>query len=404
MVASKVLAEQLDRNLNRDFLLDSLVTLLKVPTHVPLGTTFIEPDDPKLVHYVQEVIHPLLERLRYQDMIVDELNNLILRYGDHESGRCLLMMTYTPAQHANLMEKPFSGKVTNAKAFGHDELCAFGQGASQNKGALAAMLGALKLIKDMEVKLKGQLIFVINNEGRSSHACSEYVLDSQNIQAHGGILCIGTENRIALGNRGRVDVNIKVIGKSCHSSQPWRGLNAIEGAHEVLNRLKSLSWENEHPRLGRSQLTVYQAIFSPIAPHTLPEVGKLTLDRRLLPGEDPDHAVAEIMQAIGDLHPFQVEIQKGVQMYPAEVSEEAEVVQALQEAFINLRGKPSETYYPQWTFDAGYPCYKGIPTVMMGPSAVDPAGENLMATDFVPISQVEEAAKIYAYTIIRMLS
>ncbi|MGB7054585.1 MAG: M20/M25/M40 family metallo-hydrolase [bacterium] len=404
MATSKVLVDQLDRYLNRDFLLDSLVTLLKVPTHVPLGDTLIEPDDPKLVHYVQEVIQPLIERLRYQDIIVDELNNLILRYGDNESGRSLLMMAYTPAQHANLMEEPFSGKVANAKAFGHDELCAFGQGASQNKGALAAMLGALKLIKGMEVKLKGQLIFVINNEGRSSHACSEYVLDGQDIQAHGGILCIGTENRIALGNRGRVDVNIKVVGKSCHSSQPWRGLNAIEGAYEILSRLKSLSWENEHPRLGRSQLTVYQAIFSPIAPHTLPEVGKLTLDRRLLPGEDPDHAVAEIIEAIGDLRPFQIEIQKGVQMYPAEVSEEAEVVQALQEAFTAIRGEPSETYYPQWTFDAGYPCYKGIPTVMMGPSAVDPAGANLMSTDFVPISHVEEAAKIYAYTIIRMLS
>jgi acetylornithine deacetylase/succinyl-diaminopimelate desuccinylase-like protein len=404
MTERDALAEQLDGQLDRDFILDSLVRLLRVPTHVPLGETLIEPDDPKLVHYVQKVIQPLLEQLTYQNLTVDELNNLIMRYGNHESKRGLLMMAYTPTQHANLMEEPFSGKVQDAIAFGHDELCVFGQGASQNKGALASLLGALKVIKDTEIELNGQLIVVVNNEGRSSHACSKYVLDNQDIQANGGILCIGTENRIALGNRGRVDVNIRVIGKSCHSSQPWRGLNTIEAAHEILSRLKSLAWENKHPQLGRSQLTVYQTSFSPIAPHTIPEEGRLTLDRRLIPGEDPDNAVAEIVNAIGDLSPFQVEIQKGVEMYPAVVSQEAEIVQVLQEAFLAIRGKPSETYYPQWTFDAGYPCSKGIPTIMMGPSAVDPAGEDLMATDFVPISQVEEAAKIYAYTIIRMLN
>jgi acetylornithine deacetylase/succinyl-diaminopimelate desuccinylase-like protein len=332
------------------------------------------------------------------------MNNLILRIGSGRSGKSLLVMAYSVAQHANLMEDPLSGRIANAKAYGQDELCAFGQGASQNKGALAAMLSTLKLLKDMDISLDGQLIFAINNEGRSSHACSAHILESQDIRASGGILCVGTENRIALGNRGRVDVNVTILGKSCHSSQPWKGLNAIDGAYSVLTSLRSLCMEKRHPRLGSSQLTVYRAIFSPIAPHTIPEVGTLTLDRRLLPGEDPDLAVAEISRAIGDLGPFRVDVKKGVHMYPCEVSEDAEVVQSLQEAFTAFRGCPTEVYYPQWTFDAGYACRKGIPTVQLGPSSADPAGEDLMGTDFVALSQVEEAAMVYAYAILRMLS
>jgi hypothetical protein len=53
----------LDRFLDRSFIASTLTTLLKTPTDVPLGETTIEPDDPKLVHYVREVISPILEQL-----------------------------------------------------------------------------------------------------------------------------------------------------------------------------------------------------------------------------------------------------------------------------------------------------------------------------------------------------
>jgi acetylornithine deacetylase/succinyl-diaminopimelate desuccinylase-like protein len=393
----------LDRFLDRSFIASTLTTLLKTPTDVPLGETTIEPDDPKLVHYVREVISPILEQLSYNDFSIDELNNLILRVGSCANAKRLLLMAYTPAQHANLMDDPLSGRITNAAAYGHNELCAFGQGASQNKGSLASVLGALKLLRDMDEVLDGQLIFVVNNEGRSSHACSAHIFESQDIHVDAGILCIGTDNRIALGNRGRVDVNIRVIGKSCHSSQPWRGLNAIDGAYNVLSKLRSLPYNRKHPYLGPSQLTVYQATFYPIAPHTIPEVASLIVDRRLLPGEEPDQAVNEIVEAIGDISPFGLEISKGAYMYPCEVPEDTHVVQVLKNGFVSVRDYPPETYYPLWTFDAGYACRMGIPTVQVGPSSVDSAGAELMGTDFVALSQVEEAAKVYAYTIIHFL-
>ena len=397
------LLRQINQHLDMDFIVQTLVRLLQVPTNVPEGSTFMEPDDPKLVYYVQSVVRPILSDLGYEGMTIDRLNNLILRSGAGRSGKRLLIMAYTPAQHANQMKDPFSGKITNAGGYGYDEPCAFGQGASQNKGALAAVLGALKLLRDAGVDLAGELIFALNNEGRSSHACSMEIIDGQEIYATDGILAIGTANKIALGNRGRVDVLITVQGKACHSSQPWRGLNAIEGARQALNRLAEISLTASHPRLGRAQLTVYQVIFSPIAPHTLPDVGRLTVDRRLMPGEDPEAAVAEIAYALGDMSPYGLRVEQGVFMYPAEVPVDHEVVQALQEGLTAVRGRPAETDYPQWTFDAGYACSRGIPTVMFGPSCVDPAGEDLLGADFVALSQVEEAAKAYAYAILRLL-
>src|SRR2546428_3384699 len=61
-----VMAQQtLDpQQLDHRYLVDTLVRLLKVPTEVPLGpNTLMEPDDPKLVHYVQEIVRPELQRI-----------------------------------------------------------------------------------------------------------------------------------------------------------------------------------------------------------------------------------------------------------------------------------------------------------------------------------------------------
>ncbi len=44
----------IERYLDRTYLIETLCTLARVPTDVPLGyQTLMEPDDPKLVHYVQ---------------------------------------------------------------------------------------------------------------------------------------------------------------------------------------------------------------------------------------------------------------------------------------------------------------------------------------------------------------
>ena len=51
--------QDLTSKLDEGYLIDVLTELAKVPTEVPLGAdTFMEPDDPKLVHYVQKVCVP----------------------------------------------------------------------------------------------------------------------------------------------------------------------------------------------------------------------------------------------------------------------------------------------------------------------------------------------------------
>jgi hypothetical protein len=145
-------------NLDETYLVNTLTALLKVPTAVPVGPrTLMEPDDPLLIHYVQEVIRPELQRLKTYEIIDAPLNQLIVRLGDRKSDKSLLVMAYTPTQHSNLMADPYSGKIGMPLNSQFDEPCAFGQGASQNKAHMAAMLAVIKLLIDRQMKLSGTL-------------------------------------------------------------------------------------------------------------------------------------------------------------------------------------------------------------------------------------------------------
>lgn len=386
--------------IDRRYLVNTLSLLAQVPTDVPLGfDTLMEPDDPKLVHYVQHTVRPELTQLGIYDLLDVPRNNLVVRVGQGRSDRALLIQNYTPAQHHNLMEDPFSGKIADASGYGCPEPAVFGQGVSQNKAHQAVMLAVLKMLTETGTELQGTLYWAVNNEGRSSHACSEAIISALAPKPSFGVIQLGTYLKLSLGNRGRVDINVHLRGKTTHSSTPQEGLSAIAGATEVVNRLRKLTWTDRHPLLGDRQALVYKMRFEPLAPHTLPEHACLTVDRRLLPGDDPEAATEEVREALGDMSPYHVDVDTGVVMWPAIVDPELDWVGAFKSAHQAVLKTHPETIYGQGTFDAGGPCRLGVPAVMYGASGgVWPTGP-----DFVPISAALAEAEVLATLILDQL-
>ncbi len=67
-------------HLDTRYLIQTLERLARVPADVPMGSeVFIEPDDPKLVHYVQNVLRPELSAIGAYDLI-DAPGNQIIRH------------------------------------------------------------------------------------------------------------------------------------------------------------------------------------------------------------------------------------------------------------------------------------------------------------------------------------
>lgn len=387
--------------IDRAYLTDVLLRFARTPTDVPVGQTELAPDDPKIMTYVREVLSPAMAEVGAPLGGLDDWNLGVARVGP-PGPAALLLMLYTTSQHGNFTDPALEGTLADGGIVGVEGPCVFGKGTAQGKGAAAAVLTALKSLRDRRMTLRRPLLVAVNTEGRSSHSCSMRLLDAHGVRAEQGIICIGTGNEIVLGNRGRVDIKVIVEGRSAHSSHPHLGINAIDGAGEVLARLRTLTFAKRHPYLGVEQLTVYKLVCTPVAPHTLPDRCELTIDRRLLPGTSIKEAVDEVRRALEGAGPGRITVEAGAWMLPADVPPSAPVVRALDEAIRAVTGEAARQVYAAYSFDAGYPCAKGIPTVMFGPSAGGRArglGSDVTATEYVPVAAVEEAAEIYLRTI-----
>lgn len=404
---TRVPPDLVDRHYDHAFVVETLVTLARTPADVPLGQNEIEPTDPKIAHYVQDVIRPMVERLQPTAVEADELNNLVCRFGSAAPSPSLLVMAYTTAQHGNYTDPALEGRLVDGREYGIEGDCVVGKGTSQNKGALAAMLGALKILADAGARLRGSLHFVVNTESQSSHRCSVRIIDGHGLRADAGWLAIGVP-WLVLGHRGRVDVYVTIRGAAGHSSEPHLGKNAIWGLAEALERLRRLKGQvtRRHPDLGGEQVEPYKLLTAPIAPHTMPGEAHLVVDRRLLPGTDADAAVDEVRAALGDIPPYEVIVRKGVHHMPYQVSADLPHVRALAAAHRAVRGNDPDLRHSPFAFDAGYANHRGIPTVMFGPSgpARRTAGADVLATELIPVAEVRDFTKIYAHAVLSLLA
>jgi acetylornithine deacetylase/succinyl-diaminopimelate desuccinylase-like protein len=363
-----------------DYLESALLTLLRADTSVPPSHTEIRPGDARLHDTVTSVVLPLIEALGPDEIRRHPCGDIAARFGpDTDDG--LLLQTYIVSQHGNLMADPHEARTVDGATLGLDGPTVIGQGANQNKGPMAAALAAMRDV----TSLRRAVWLTVNCEGRSSHDGSRRIYGDLGVRVAHSILAFGTNLRVSLGNRGRVDVRITVPGASAHSSQPELGRNPIPPAAEVVGRLASAPLPRPHPDLGPAAATPYQFQCEPIAPHTLPSTVQVVVDRRLLPGEHPDEATAGLRRHLDGLWPG-LEVVSGASMFPALVDPSAAVVGA-------LAGFP--TMYSRNAFDAGYGCSLGVPTVMFGPGRRD-FGAGVVAAEAVSISDCEVAAKALA--------
>jgi succinyl-diaminopimelate desuccinylase len=362
-------------------------------TLVPWGENRVDPLDPRLERFAHDVAVPAFEELG-GIVEVDRLNNAVARFGAR-TGKELLLLGYPALHHGNEMQDPRQARRVRAADGG--ELWV-GLGASQSKGGLAAICASVAALRQTGVDPAGRLLIGICSEGSSTHESSTVLFESLDPLPAGAVLTVGTRNQISLGNRGRVDVVVEIHGQPTHSSVADElGRNPIPLVAEVQRRIDAMQLDPaQHPQLGRRSILPYKLTCGPIAPHTIPAWCLLVLDRRLLPGDDPDLAVAEVDAALDGLD---VSVRRGATMLPALVDSEATVVTALQHGAEQALGRRLETFYPRSTFDAGYACAIGVPTVMCGPLSGELDTTGVLGDDFVALNQLVDAASLYAAAI-----
>jgi acetylornithine deacetylase len=390
----------LDERISRERAKELLIELVKMPSP---QTELLE-DEPLLKTFIKAAIEPRLRAMGFADIRYDPMGNLIASYGEGTSGKSLMFIGNAMNQPASTMPNPYSGDVVDGAKYGLPGECVMGKGASEQKANLAAMLHAMETVIASKVPIAGKLIFTCCLSGETGkHDAIKSVVEGAGVHADMAVLG-GTGLKITLGNRGRIDVFVTVKGSPCHSSRPWDGINAISGATEAIRLLLSkVKLGKSHPQLGKTSLTVNHIHSFPESTHTVQERCEFTLDRRLLPGEDPNAAFAEIEGIAKEIEQladpvsgkrYGIDVRLGPFMYPSLVTIESPIVKAILRASAVMLGQPVETYYSPSAFDQGYLNHVGIPTANFG------AGEHQYAHtdyDMASVERTTDSARVYAF-------
>ncbi|MEU1982101.1 YgeY family selenium metabolism-linked hydrolase [Nocardia sp. NPDC019395] len=169
----------------------------------------------------------------------------------------------------------------------------YGRGTVDMKSALAASVyGAAALPSG----LRGTIVI-------AGTVCEELVegpaLSRVIERVRPDVVVIGepSANRLMLGQRGRVEVNIEVSGRSSHSAYPEAGVNAAEVMADVMTAVRDLEFPR-HPDLGPAMIALTNLKSEPYPNvSVLPDRCTATYDRRTVLGE----SAADVLEPLREL-------------------------------------------------------------------------------------------------------
>ncbi|MBM5804507.1 MAG: YgeY family selenium metabolism-linked hydrolase [Candidatus Verstraetearchaeota archaeon] len=353
------------------------------------------------------------------DVQVDPVGNVIgvLRgKGGASRGRRLAFnvhLDHVPAGAPELWtHDPFKGTVEDGKIYG--------RGAADTKGAWAPMILAMEAVKACGGIRSDVLFTAVIMEELTYSIGMRILLDSTLKETRPDYIVSGeaTSLNVAVGHRGRTELEITTKGRSCHASAPWRGENAIYKAAPVISSVerssKELESEEAHPLLGRSSLALTDITCSPGAHNVVPEYCRMWLDYRFLPTETletisskirgglkANNADAEVRVCEEEETTYTGVKFKGQKYMPAyAIDAHHPLVRMVAESAEAILSKPPKIQRWDFATDGGYSMgVLGIPTV-----GFSPCEENLThaPNEYVRIDYMSKAAKVYAEIIMRL--
>lgn len=356
----------------------------------------------------EEVIRRIaseMSRLGFDEVRIDGLGNVIGRIG---VGPRLIAFdahvdTVYAGDRAQWSFDPFKPRVTEGKVWG--------RGAADQKGGLASMVYAGRIMKQLGLVDGFTLLFIGSVQEEDCEGLAwKYLVEEEKIRPELVVLTEPTSLNIYRGHRGRLEIEIEVRGRSCHASAPERGDNAAYKAAHLALEIERLNGRLAADAfLGKGTVAVTEIVSGSPSLCAVPDTARLHLDRRLTAGETKESAIAEVRTAVesagvpdakvfvpeyrepshtGRIYPFE-------KYFPTWVLEENSAwLKSAVTAYAGLFGRSPKV--DKWTFSTngvGITPFYGIPCLGLGPGNEPQAH---VADEYCPVEDLSLAAAFYA--------
>ena len=271
----------------------------------------------------------------------------------------------------------------------------YGRGSADMKSGVAAMCAAAARAAAADALRCEVIVAAVTDEEYESEGTRALI--ASGVRADAAIVTEPTRLSIAPAHRGFAWIEITVRGIAAHGSRYDIGVDAIRKAALVLAELDAYERDvlaaRTHRLLGHASLHA-STISGGIGWSTYPDRCVVRLERRTLPGETAEQAVAEVRDACERIRlrdsALDAEVTLMFAQGPSDVADDAPIVRALSRALekcgedVNIEGLSA------WT-DAALLNDAGIPAICYGPGDISLAHS---ATEWVPIAEIERATSV----------
>ena len=302
-------------------------------------------------------------------------------------GRSLMLNAHMDTVGVADMPKPFSGEIRDGKLYG--------RGSYDMKGSLAAMLGGAKALADAKAPFRGSLLIAgVADEENASIGTADLI---PRYQVDGAIVTEPTHLEVCLAHKGFAWIEVTTEGRAAHGSRPDLGVDANLAMGQFLGRLADLERElrarTPHPLVGPPSLHA-GVLKGGTAPSVYAASSKLTIERRMIPGETESQVVGEVAAIVdglarGDAR-FQATHHLTLAREPFEVSRDAEIVRCVARSLEAELGTPARYGGQTPWMDSALLAAAGVETVVIGPTG---AGAHA-AEEWVDVESVVQLAGV----------
>ena len=274
--------------------------------------------------------------------------------------------------------------------------CIYGLGANNCKGSAAVHLWLADEVARRGGPARGSLVFVLaGDEERLGPEGTAYLREEGLIEPDALVLGAPTGNQIIVEERGILWLEIETTGRAAHGGDPPAGDNAILRMIRLLEKLQTeLGPRLASRRSGEKVSTMnIGTLHGGKNPNVVPDLCTTRIDRRLLPDEPVEEAVAEMEAALaGAGEPAgSYSVRRLVDTEGFSAPLDGPFVSALIAAIEEHQGRPPEVLNALAASDGRFFARDGIEIVNFGPGdgAVSHA-----ANEFVPLGEMVDAALI----------
>ena len=280
-------------------------------------------------------------------------------------GRSLMLNAHYDTVGVDGMAEPFSARIEGGRLYG--------RGAYDMKGSLAASLACAEALVRSRTALAGDLVIAAVADEEYGSMGTAGIIPRCPVDA--AIVTEPTALNICLAHKGYLWVEVETEGRAAHGSRFELGIDANMRMGRFLNRLERLEQDLRHrpphPLVGPPSL--HAALLSGgTGLSTYAASSRLKIERRTVPGETVEQAVAEIAAIVEELAAEDASFIAGVRPFfsrePFEVARDAAIVRVLDAAVREtLHREPAYMGDTPW-MDSALLQGAGVETVVIGPA------------------------------------